>query len=305
MAAHPALDPDPYQRALERLERGDRRLAMAAAVVQIMHPDAADVARALLSYAEHRYPGRDVVAIYMDRAGALAAMQERFDADPRVETLGAPGTTIDRDAYKLALLLSIPFTNHRFEIMRHLDAFLRALTAPSGRIASIGTGTGYELQKMASLPEGWQIESYDIDETVQVEARRFLEFFGVSRPILWGRAFPLASPPPDARARYDALALCEVLEHLPDPATALAAVRECLRPAGRAFVTMAINIAQEDHIYLYPDVASCREQIGAAGLGIVSESLTPQTTVPPADNREAGFRKGNYVAVVAPPGRTA
>lgn len=304
MAAHTARDPDVYQHALERLEAGDRRLAMAAAVVELMHPHAADVARELLAYAEHRYPGRDVLAIYMDRARFLAELQERFDAEPRRETLGAPGTVIDRDAYKVALLLSIPFTNHRFEIMQQLEAFLGAFTAPHGRVASIGTGTGYELRTMASLPGGWRIESYDIDETVQAEARRFLEFFGVSRPIVWGGEFPLMSPPDEFRAQYDALVLCEVLEHLPDPATALDAVGQCLTPAGRAFVTMAINIAQEDHIYLYPDVDSCRDQIGAAGLHILSEWVTPQTTLPPAADREAGFRKGNYVAVVTPLGRT-
>ena len=76
-------------------------------------------------------------------------------------------------------------------------------------------------------------------------------------------------------------------------------MRQYLARGGRAYVTMAINIAQEDHIFLYPDVDSCRIQLGEAGLNIVSEWVTPQTTLPPPADREAGFRKGNYVAVVA------
>lgn len=296
--APPQVAPGAYGRALDRLEALDRRLAMAAAVVEVLHPAAGAIATALLGYAAHRFPDRDVLATYVERARALAVMQDRFDADPRPETLGSPGASIDRDAYNLALLLSIPFTNHRFEIMQQLDAFLADCRASHGRIASIGTGTGYELERMNTLPDGWTIESYDIDEGVQVEARDFLRYFGVLRPIEWGREFPLAVPPPQFRGRYDALVLCELLEHLPDPAAALEAVRECLTPGGRAFVTMAINIAQEDHVFLYPDVGSCRRQVADAGLRTISDWLTPQTTLPPPVDRERTFKKGNYVAVV-------
>lgn len=289
-----------YESAIDRLEQAERRLAMAAAVVDALHADAAAIAAELFGYLHHRYPRRDPLSMYVERARALAALQERFDADPRVETLGSPDTPVSRDLYNVALLLSIPLTNHRFEIMQQLGAFLSGLTAPAGRIASIGTGTGYELRLMARLAAGWTIESYDIDDRVQLEARRFLEYFGVSREIAWGREFPLDAPPPRFRRRYDAMVLCELLEHLPDPSAALRTVRECLTTDGRAFVTMAVNIAQEDHVYLYPDLGSCRTQIRDAGLRTVSDWITPQTTLPPPADREAAFAKGNYVAVVAP-----
>jgi SAM-dependent methyltransferase len=290
---------DIYADALEQLETLDRRLAMAAGVVETLHPDAPDVGRALLGYARQRYPTRDVVADFVKRATGLAALQERFDANPSRETLGSPDATIDRDSYNLALLLSIPFTNHRFETMQQLGAFVGGCSGAAGRIVSIGTGTGYELRLIAALPERWTVESYDIEETVKDDARDFLRRFGVARPIAWGREFPLDTPPPELHGRYDAMVLCELLEHLPDPARALQAVRRCLAPAGRAFVTMAVNIAQEDHVFLYPDLASCRAQIAGAGLKTLSEWITPQTTLPPPANRERLFRKGNYVAVVA------
>lgn len=289
-----------YEQALQRLEELDRRLALAAAVVEDAHPDAAAVAGSILAYVTRRFPTHDPIETYVRRARALTVLQDRFDADPRPETLGDPGAPIDRDAYNLSLLLSVAFTNHRFEIMQQMTRFLESCKAPSGRIASIGTGSGYELGRMATLlPPGWQIESYDIDPALQVEARAFLEYFGITRPVGWGKEFPLENPPEQFRNRYDAIVMCELLEHLPDPGRALVAARDCLTPNGRIFATMAINIAQEDHIYLYPDIASCRTQIWEAGLKSVSEWITPQTTLRPAADREANFRKGNYIGVLA------
>ena len=238
------------------------------------------------------------MAEYIRRAEALAALQERFDREPSVATLSGPAEPVPRDRYNISLLLSIVFTNHRFEIMQQLDAFLADCTEPAGRIASVGTGTGYELRLTArTLPPGWTIESYDTDETVRADAQHYLEFFGVKRPVVWGNEFPLDEVRPDSRGKYSAIVLCEVLEHLPDPLQCLRSVREYLAPGGRAFVTMAVNIAQEDHIFLYPDVDSCRIQLREAGLNIVSEWVTPQTTLPPPADREAVFRKGDYVAV--------
>ncbi len=290
---------DAYRRAIARLETLHPALALAACVVETLHPAAAGIANPLIDYAVHRFPDRDVLADYVRRARGLATLQARFDADPRAETLGDPGAVVDRDLYNIALLLSIPLTNHRFEIMAQLDAFVAGCPGPNGRIASIGTGTGFELARIARLPPGWTIESYDIEESVQADARAFLEYFGIRRPVAWGREFPLVSPTPEYCGRYDALVLCELLEHLPDPAAALRSVRACLAAGARAFVTMAINIAQEDHVYLYPDIASCRDQLRDSGLRTHSEWITPQTTLPPGPDRERNFRKGNYIAVVS------
>jgi len=284
--------------ALTRLEEADRRIALAAGVVDLLHPDAPQIAEDILGFLAWRYPDADPVAEYIRRAEALAALQERFDREPSVATLSGPAEPVPRDRYNISLLLSIVLTNHRFEIMQQLDAFLANCTEPVGRIASVGTGTGYELRLTArTLPPGWTIESYDTDETVRADAQHYLEFFGVKRPVVWGNEFPLDEVRPDFRGKYSAIVLCEVLEHLPDPLQCLRSVREYLAPGGRAFVTMAVNIAQEDHIFLYPDVDSCRIQLREAGLNIVSEWVTPQTTLPPPADREAVFRKGDYVAV--------
>jgi len=295
----PPVEASLYEAALDRLEAIDRRLALAASVVPLLHPGAPAVGEEILRYATWRFAGRDVLEAYARRAEALAELQQRFDADPRPQTLGAPDRPVERDLYNLSLLLSIAFTNHRFEIMQQLDAFLLGCAAETGRIASIGTGTGYELRRMAlRLSPGWTIESYDIERLVQDEAGAFLRYFGISRPVRWGHEFPLSRPSSEFLRQYDAIVMCELLEHLSHPQTALDAVRACLTPHGRVFATMAINIAQEDHVFLYPDIASCRAQVRAAGFVTDSEWIAPQTTLPPAADREAGFRRGNYMAVL-------
>jgi 2-polyprenyl-3-methyl-5-hydroxy-6-metoxy-1,4-benzoquinol methylase len=292
-----------YDTALERLETLDRRLAMAAQVVCMLHPSAATVAESVLAFASSRFSDRDVVETYVARAQRLVELQQRFDADPRPATIGSPGAAVSRDVYNLSLLLSIPFTNHRFEIMEQLDRFLAGCEGPTGSIVSVGTGTGYELRQMAAIiPADWTVESYDIDESVQYEARQYLDFFGVSRAIRWGREFPLTVAASAFAGRYDAIVMCELLEHLADPAAALRAVRTYLTPRGRVFVTMAVNIAQEDHVFLYPNLATCRDQVHATGFEILSEWITPQSTLPPPADRERGFKKGNYVAVLRPAG---
>ena len=82
---------------------------------------------------------------------------------------------------------------------------------------------------------------------------------------------------PARRNRYDKLIACEVLEHLRDPARALSIMREYLKHDGLIFATMAVNIAQEDHIFWYRDLQSCRRQLSEAGLRIVSEWVVPQS----------------------------
>jgi SAM-dependent methyltransferase len=76
------------------------------------------------------------------------------------------------------------------------------------------------------------------------------DFFGISEDIFLGGCFPLDQCPDESHGRYDAIVLSEVLEHLADPAEALGTLRDCLRDDGLMFATMAINIAQEDHVFL-------------------------------------------------------
>jgi hypothetical protein len=282
----------------EQLENESRKLAMDAAVVPSVHgADFHAVADEIIGYVRHRYT--EYAARYVARSRALEGMQAYFDKNPSVENLKGHGTAVNRDDYNLALLLSIVLTNHRFEILKRLREFLS--DAPlTGRLAALGTGTGYEMKLAATALPGWLLESYDIDSQAEQEAKLLLGYFGITHPIHFGREFPIDAVDPARRNRYDKLIACEVLEHLRDPARALSIMREYLKHDGLIFATMAVNIAQEDHIFWYRDLQSCRRQLSEAGLRIVSEWVVPQSPLPPALIRTKPFHRGNFVAVAAP-----
>jgi SAM-dependent methyltransferase len=287
-----------YEAAYQRLDAASRLLAVSAQLVYELYPtELGPVVRDILPFVQHSY-SCDYIGSYISRVDEMARLQERFDTNPCLSTLG-DGSLIPTEAYSLSLLLSIIFTNHRFEIMQMLGRFLKELSPSSaGRIASIGCGTGYELKLTAELLPGWDIEGYDIDAEMRAEAERFLRFCKITKSIHFAEAFPLKEPTAQVVKKYDAIIVCEVLEHLHEPALALSTLKECLSDHGVLFVTMAINLAQEDHVFLYPDVDSCRRQIHESGLAVRSEWLAPQTIRFPPPDREAGFKKGNYIAIV-------
>ncbi len=293
LEAHPL-----YNSAYNSLLAASRLLATSAQLVYELHPEAlGPVADDILAFVQGSYPP-DYIDAYVSRIDKMAELQKKFDAKPIPANLG-DSTVVSPEAYSLALLLSIVFTNHRFEIMQALARFFRDLPPDSaGRIALIGCGTGYELKLAAELLPGWNIEGYDTDSDMRARAEQLLKFFRVPKTVDFRVAFPLDAASPRIRTHYDTIVLCEVLEHLRDPGRALKMLSDCLTDSGKMFVTMAINIAQEDHVFLYPDIGSCRRQIQESGLTIVYEWLAPQTIRFPPANRETGFKKGNYIAIV-------
>ena len=46
------------------------------------------------------------------------------------------------------------------------------------------------------------------------------------------------------------------------------------------FLTMAVNIAQEDHVFLYGSVEQAQRQVLDCGYRIVREMLTPSYSAP-------------------------
>ena len=183
--------------------------------------------------------------------------------------------------------------------MAGLASFFSSLATrrATGRVVAIGVGAGYELLLAARILHGWQIEAYEIDEAMRNRARGLWSFFNVDAVKELGVMFPLERFDPDVTRSYDGVVMCELCEHLRDPFEALTNVRKYLKDDGQAFVTMAINIAQEDHVFLYPTIDACRVQLQTAGFQILWEWLAPQVLNPPRE-RQKSFRKGNYVAVV-------
>lgn len=74
---------------------------------------------------------------------------------------------------------------------------------------------------------------------------------------------------------YDYIVMCEVLEHLDDPMSVMAKIRNLLKEDGRFFITTCANCPAIDHVYQYHGVDHIRTEIQEAGFKIVSELPLP------------------------------
>src|SRR5436305_46040 len=115
---------------------------------------------------------------------------------------------------------------------------------PDGvRVLEAGCGTGAQTAILAAHSPGATFTSIDVSDESLAAARR-----AVSAPnVSFQRADIFALPFPDHH--FDHVFACFVLEHLADPAAALAALRRVLRPGG------SITVIEGDHgsAYFHPD----------------------------------------------------
>ncbi len=127
------------------------------------------------------------------------------------------------------------FTEDRFgfvySVRRRLEGrrLLRALAglATDARIIDVGCGDGFHLDLLRTFgPRSWMVEGVDVDDRAITAAHR--RGLTVHR----GRVEDLDLP----EASFDAALLIQTIEHLPDPAGVLRAVRRLLKPGGRVLL---------------------------------------------------------------------
>ena len=109
---------------------------------------------------------------------------------------------------------------------RRLDESVRRLRfpGPGGRVLDVGCGNGGFLVFMREL--GWSVEGIDPDREAVARACEA----GANARV--GTADQLGAED----AAYDAITLHHVIEHIHDPATALARVRARLKPGGTLWI---------------------------------------------------------------------
>jgi len=131
---------------------------------------------------------------------------------------------------------------------RTLEELLHGDTAfPDGaQVLEAGCGTGAQTVTLAHHSPGAHITAVDVSAASLAEARVRIAAAGIGN-VTFRQADLLAAP--FAPASFDHVFLCFVLEHLPDPAAALAALRPVLRPGG------TITAIEGDHgsTYFHPD----------------------------------------------------
>jgi SAM-dependent methyltransferase len=293
-----------YDALAERFRKSDAPSYYGLTAVWKMHDEAIKpYANDILSFLSHRATP-DGVEEYVKRVRRLRSLQSEFEKRGRYVAERAEDVEpIDSEQYKLALLMSFICTSHRFDILQCLVNFLRMPCRGSKELLSIGYGTGYELKLAFDEAPGWRIVAFDNSPDSYEYASELLRFFGNPIDCLHQDVFSF-----DCRGgaiayqkRFGKVILCELLEHLDDPESALRTMRNVLHRDGLLFCTMAVNIAQEDHVYLYRSAEQARTQVLECGFEIVEETLAPVVILPFSEAKRAQlFKKGNYICVARP-----
>lgn len=148
---------------------------------------------------------------------------------------------------------------------------------PAGsRVLEAGCGTGAQTVILAKNNPGVEITSVDISQDSVKRAEKKIRSEGISNVTFKvGDLFTL----PFAPQSFDHIFVCFVLEHLPDPKKALAALRPLIRPGG------TITVIEGDHgsTYFYPECPESRRairclvdlQAAAGGNSLIGRELYP------------------------------
>ncbi|MBI5623221.1 MAG: class I SAM-dependent methyltransferase [Elusimicrobia bacterium] len=113
---------------------------------------------------------------------------------------------------------------------------LHRFAAPPGRLLDIGAGDGSLLK--AAIAGGWSAEGVEMHPMLY---ERYLKDIGC--PIHLGRFEGLGF-----KARYDAVTMIHVLEHVQDPKAFLARCSRALRPGGAAYAVVPNTASFNDRV---------------------------------------------------------
>ncbi len=168
------------------------------------------------------------------------------------------------------LLSQILWFNHVGTFEMFLGRVLGAIEAPFDYL-EIGPGHGLMAALAAGHPHARTIAAWDVSAVSLHETEAALRTLGVTRPVSLREVDILAATAPDTQ--YDLIVISEVLEHLEDPARALAFLRAALRPQARIFINVPLNSPSPDHIYLFETPEQVIAMVEAAGLTVITTEL--------------------------------
>ncbi len=159
-----------------------------------------------------------------------------------------------------------------------LESLLHGDTAfPTGStVLEAGCGVGAQTLTLARNSPGARITSLELSPDSLAVAQARARDAGITNVTFQqGNIFALPFP----AASFDHVFVCFVLDHLPDPGAALAALKRALRPGG------GIVVIEGDHgsTFFHPDSAAARAAIGcqvelqrrAGGDALIGRRLYP------------------------------
>ncbi|MEV7598364.1 methyltransferase domain-containing protein [Kitasatospora sp. NPDC089797] len=163
-----------------------------------------------------------------------------------------------------------------------LAELLHAGTAypPGSRVLEAGCGVGAQTAHLLAASPGVRLTAADVSAESLAQARARITALAPTAQVAWHHGDLHRLPFPDGS--FDHVFLCFVLEHLPDPAAGLAALRRVLRPGG------TITVIEGDHgsALFHPETPAARRtvdhlvrlQADAGGDGLLGRRLHPLLT---------------------------
>lgn len=129
------------------------------------------------------------------------------------------------DIQESSYLQNVDYRKRRFALER-LNIIRRHITKPvsSMRLLDVGCGTGWFLE--VAMQEGFAVAGLELGKDIAAATSKRLKIQIFNETI--------AELP--TNQLFDVVTLFDVLEHVPDPAAVLRAVREHLRPGGIALI---------------------------------------------------------------------
>lgn len=176
------------------------------------------------------------------------------------------------------LMTQLWWANHSTVLQYFRDVFLPA-NKQKYRHLEIGPGHGLFLFLAASAPHAGAIAGWDVSPASVATTRHAMSAMGVTRPFDLSLVNIFEAPDHLDSAifsqQFDSITFSEVLEHLENPAQALAAIAKLLAPSGRAFINAPVNSPAPDHIWLFRSPEEVVDLVKESGLLVEDVLLAP------------------------------
>ncbi len=243
-----------------------------AETIDVLYGDNKDLEAAIKGYAAfamdsmRRQKKFEVSGQYEVKSYAQAAKDVYFNEKHMLEQ------------YLPGLLLSHYLWPHQYRQLQFFkECFVSVMKqSKASHFAEVGIGTGLYSRVAFQETPGVSGMGFDISAHSKTFTENHLRAFGLADRYQIRLQDVLKNTPEE---RFQWLVCVEVLEHLEDPLEFLRRLRVILSPGGKAFITAALNAADEDHIYLYENSAQVLEQLSEAGF-IVEQSFYETAYLP-------------------------
>jgi SAM-dependent methyltransferase len=168
------------------------------------------------------------------------------------------------------------WNNHAHAIASYMLEYLPSLPRDAD-LLEIGPGHGLLLYFAARKGFAKSLSGWDVSPTSIAQTRHALDILGVDRPVTVALQNLFEAEADRQPARFDAIVMSEILEHLEQPTEALRAAARYLRPGGSIWVNVPANSPAPDHIFLVRSPEHAEELVREAGLDVVASRAFPMT----------------------------